>query len=58
MLLLALRLMLLFPAHAGVILDRLHKAINNMAFPRSCGGDPIMEPEITIPCTFSPPTRG
>ena len=30
----------LFPAHAGVILEQLGQAIQILAFPRTCGGDP------------------
>ena len=48
----------LFPAYAGVILDRLHKAVNNMAFPRIRGGDPYPRIIRKKGLTFSPHTRG
>ena len=48
----------LFPAYAGVILDRLHKGLVSMTFPRIRGGDPIFSPLASGTRYFSPHTRG
>ena len=48
----------LFPAYAGVILDRVHKGLNNLALPRIRGGDPNCEPVTARKRSSSPHTRG
>ena len=48
----------LFPAYAGVILERRLQENIGEAFPRIRGGDPINMEESGDPAAFSPHTRG
>ena len=48
----------LFPAHAGVILNRNCRRKTEKAFPRQRGGDPKRLIEALVDSDFSPPTRG
>ena len=58
MLLLALRLMLLFPAYAGVILSLTLMCAPVAPFPRQRGGDPLEKKTPAEIQNFSPPMRG
>ena len=49
---------MLFPAHAGVILESIEPDKVWEAFPRPCGGDPDIELELIRREYFSPPMRG
>ncbi len=49
---------LLFPAYAGVILNRNCRRKTEKAFPRPRGGDPRQTRDETDSGHFSPPTRG
>ena len=48
----------LFPAPAGVILNRLQNRIPHGAFPRASGGDPTIFILFVIVDGFSPRQRG
>ena len=47
-----------FPAPAGVILERLILDAEALGFPRTCGGDPREEQDGHIKAWFSPHLRG
>ena len=49
---------LLFPAHAGVILEVRTKLHITYPFPRPCGGDPGTGQGAQLVGGFSPPMRG
>ena len=48
----------LFPAHAGVIPAASLMALEVMAFPRTCGGDPAPDYQPDDQTHFSPHMRG
>ena len=48
----------LFPAHAGVILLDEVLPVPELAFPRTCGGDPDLMSTGEQVLTFSPHMRG
>ncbi len=48
----------LFPACAGVILSSMASRISSVAFPRLCGGDPLVDGLQNLIGGFSPPVRG
>ncbi len=48
----------LFPAHAGVILQPLCSSVSFVTFPRTRGGDPTRVEQVTNISLFSPHTRG
>ena len=48
----------LFPAYAGVIPGGLYGRQQVCAFPRICGGDPIVFENKTATAGFSPHMRG
>ena len=48
----------LFPAHAGVILTGAGSVAGTEAFPRTCGGDPLLQTAKTFRPRFSPHMRG
>ena len=48
----------LFPAYAGVILYLLSTVDGKFAFPRVCGGDPIISNNVNTQTFFSPRMRG
>ena len=47
-----------FPAGAGVILDRVVIDPSAASFPRRCGGDPINFSQVLQEALFSPQVRG
>ena len=49
---------MLFPAHAGVILNLCAEYLNRPSFPRPRGGDPGTLKLNEVLVAFSPPTRG
>ena len=49
---------ILFPAHAGVILNPLKESISRLAIPRTRGGDPQSTAPEKIETSYSPHTRG
>ena len=48
----------LFPAHAGVILQKKIDQAKALTFPRPRGGDPFLVAVYVYDDNFSPPTRG
>lgn len=48
----------LFPAHAGVILSSTAYQRGVKAFPRTCGGDPVLLFLLSPTHAFSPHMRG
>ena len=48
----------LFPACAGVILDKSLNWCKTTAFPRVCGGDPYLRSTMKKNVVFSPRVRG
>ena len=49
---------IVFPAPAGVILSVGYIGIAEVSFPRTCGGDPIINRYFYGVCLFSPHLRG
>ena len=48
----------LFPACAGVIPDETNEHVDNVSFPRMCGGDPTNYKAVLLKALFSPHVRG
>ena len=48
----------LIPAHAGVILFMISASVMLLAYPRACGGDPLLNAAQTFYTTLSPRMRG
>ncbi len=51
-------LKILFPACAGVILEKGIENVGTMSFPRVCGGDPMPSRHDYTDYNFSPRVRG
>ena len=49
---------MLFPAHAGVILNPIACQVSHFTFPRTRGGDPSIVMMVMRYVNFSPHTRG